>query len=234
MKHFLIGLLILLLSACASSRGFDRGTLRGQISEPQVVTEEDIQKVLELKPQLPQPFNLAIYFAQPSQTKWRYNNSWKWSGEDKDLFLEIKNELKDKGIASDIFALNDSIMEGSDLVAIRLAAARAGADAVLVVNGVSDLDRYNNALGITYVLLVPAFFIPGTTADALFMVNASMWDVRNQYLYMSVEAEGMADETRPAYFLDEEGIIQEAKTEALASITKEISSRLERMSNNDL
>lgn len=229
MKHFLIASLILLLSACASSRGFDREELRGHISEKEVVTEEDIQNVLELNPQLPQPFNLAIYFAPPSNTAWGSQNSWNWDGEDKDVVLEIKDDLTEKRIASDIFVINDSIMEGNDLKAIRLAAARARADAVLVIHGVSDVDRYNNGLGLTYVLLVPALLIPGTEADALFMVTASMWDVRNQYLYLSVEAEGMDGQIRPAYFIDEEAGIQDAKTDALASLSKEVSDRLERM-----
>ncbi len=231
MKYLLIVLSTLLLSACTSSRGFDRGELRSHIVEQKVVTEEDIQKVLELQPQLPRPFNLALYFSSPSQTRWRAEKSWNWSGEDKDVLLAVKQGLKDKGIVSDVVPLNDSILEGHDLKAIRLAAARAGADAVLVLHGVSDVDRYNNSLGMTYLLIVSAFFIPGTEANALFMVNASMWDVRNQYLYMSVETEGLEDEIRPAYFIDEEELLQDAKTTALDNLTKEISRRLERMAN---
>lgn len=229
MKHFLIAALILLLSACASSRGFDREELRGQISEKEVVTEEDIQNVLELKPHLPQPFKLAMYFAPPSNTAWGSQNSWNWDREDKDVLLEMKDDLTEKGIASDIFVIHDSIMEGNDLKAIRLAAARAGADAVLVIHGVGDVDRYNNGLGMTYVLLVPALLFPGTETDALYMVNASMWDVRNQYLYFSVETEGMDGQIRPAYFINEEAGIRDAKTDALASLSKEVSDRLKRM-----
>lgn len=84
-------------------------------------------------------------------------------------------------------------------------------------------------MGITYVLPVTAHLIPGTAADALFMVNASMWVARNQYLYMSVESEGMSNETRPAYFLEVDRIIKEAKAEALTSLAKEISALLTRM-----
>lgn len=229
MKNFLIVMIICLLSACASSRGFDRGELRGQISESKVVTEEDIQNVLELKAQLPQPFGLAIFFSPPTNSGWHPNHSWNWTGDNKDLLLAIKKDLKDKGIVSDIFVINDSILEGSDLIAIRLAAARAGADAVLVVNGASAVDRYNNVLGLTYALLVTTYLIPGTVADGLVMVNASMWDVRNQYLYLSVEAEGIANQTLPANFIHEEELINDAKTHALNNLSKEISDRLKRM-----
>ena len=48
MKNLLILILVLSVTACASSRGFDRGDLRGQITDQKVVTEEDIKKALEL------------------------------------------------------------------------------------------------------------------------------------------------------------------------------------------
>ena len=110
-----------------------------------------------------------------------------------------------------------------------MAAARAGADAILIVNGVSDLDRYNNPLGFTYFLLITPFFVPGTEANGLFMVSASMWDVRNQYLYLSSEAEGSAKETRPAFFIEESRVIKTAKTDALSALLKELSGRLGNM-----
>ena len=121
------------------------------------------------------------------------------------------------------------MLEGSDNKAIRLAAARAGADAVLIINGVSDIDKYNNPMGASYFLLVTPFFVPGTEADALFMMNASMWDVRNQYLYLSVEAESSASETRPAFFIEESRVIKAAKSTAVSALAKELSARLNSM-----
>jgi len=226
MKNIIVVFLAIVVTACASSRGFDRGSLRSQITDQKVVTEEDIKKALEARPQLPNPFKLAIYFAPPKTPQWQYRGSWNWLGEDKDKLLGLNAELKAKGVVSDIFAISDAIVEGKDNKAIRLAAAQAGADAVLVVNGVSDVDRYNNPLGATYVLLVTAFFVPGTQADGLFMANASMWDVRNQYLYLSVEAEGSAKETRPAFFIEESRIVKAAKADALAELGKQLSTRL--------
>lgn len=228
MRTILIVLLALTVTACASSRGFDRGNLRSQITDQKVVTEEDIKKALVLKPQLPSQFKLAIYFSPP-KSGGHHGSSWRWLGEDKDKLLEIGPELKSKNIISDVFVIGDAILEDTDNKAIRLAAARAGADAVLIVNGISDLDRYNNTLGFTYFLLVTPFFVPGTEANGLFMVNASMWDVRNQYLYLSSEADGSARETRPAFFIEETRVIKAAKSDALTALSKELSSRLGNM-----
>jgi len=232
-KKYLVLLLVLIVTACAPSRGFDRGNLRGQIADKQVVTEEDIKKALELKPQLPSPFKLAVYFAPPKEIRTYYHGrQWQWSGEDKDLVLAMGTELKSKNMLSDIFSLTDSIVEGNDNRAIRLAAARAGADAVLIVNGAGSIDRYNNAWGASYILLVTPFFIPGTVADGLVMVNATMWDVKNQYLYLSAEAEGTAKETNPAFFIEEGRIINAAKAKALVALKNELSTRLARMGAN--
>jgi len=184
-----------------------------------VVTENDIEKALDLKPQLPAPFKLAIYLA-PSHPRWN------WLSEDKDKLLKIGSELKSKNIISDVFIIGDAILEGTGNKAIRLAAARAGADAVLIIKGVSDIDRYNNVLGSTYFLLLTLYFVPGTVADGLFMVNGSMWDVRNQYLYLSAEAEGSAGETRPWAFIEESRVIKSAKTGALEALVKDLSVRL--------
>lgn len=190
------------------------------------MTEDDIKKTLELKPQLPAPFKLAVFFAPP-KPGWRYGSSWNWMGEDKDALIKMKADLIKKNIVSDIFVLSDSILEGADNKAIRLAAARAGADAVLIVNGVGSVDRYNNVLGGTYFLIITPFFVPGTVADGLVMVNAAMWDVRNQYLYLSAETEGTARQTRPAFFIEEGHIINDARSNAVVALKKELLMRLD-------
>lgn len=229
MKRYLAVFLVLLMTACASSRGFDRGALRALTMDQKVVTEEDIGKALELKPQLPAPFKLAVYFARP-KTDLPFGVQWNWTGEDKDSIMQMKPELIKRGLISDMFVLPESILESSGIRAVRLAAARAGADAVLVINGVSSVDRYNNALGRSYMLIVTPFFISGTVLDGLVMANAVMWDVRNQYLYLAVEAEASSQQTFPAVFTDEKRVINEARTGAVAGLKKELATRFETVS----
>lgn len=226
LRSFVVILTLLTLTACASSRGFDRGNLRSQVSGQAVATEDDIKKALDLKPQLPKPFKLALYFTAPAERHFRYRGLWRWLAEDKDGLIELGKTFKDEYKVSEIFVINDSIVDGKDNKSVRLAAARAGADAVMIFNGIGEIDRYNNAAGYTYILLVTPFFIPGTEADALFVLNASMWDVRNQYLYLSVEAEGFANETRPAFFINEKRVLKLAKQNAIASLKKELEQRL--------
>ena len=64
MKHLLAAILLLTLTGCAMSKGFDRNVLRERVSQP--VTDTNIQAVLNLKPQLPKPFKLAVEIPPPA------------------------------------------------------------------------------------------------------------------------------------------------------------------------
>lgn len=231
MKILLSILLILFVTGCATSQGFNRDNLRGQIRGDVVVSDEDIASALKLKPQLPGQYKLAVYFSQPrlGGGGWNYQGASKWTVEDKKRLLAFSDDLIGKKVISDVIPINDSIIEGTGEKSIRLAAARAGADAVLVIDCVTAIDRYNNVLGATYFLLITPFFIPGTVVDGIFVANASMWDVRNRYLYLSVEAEGTASETRPAFLANENRVIESAKAEAVLALAKDLSERLQKM-----
>lgn len=216
--------LIVFLTGCASSSGFNRGYLRnsfGQI-EKKEVTDNEIEEALKAKPQLSKPFRLAVYTELNS---WQVN----WTPHDKAELKKLENNLIKEGVVSEIVYLNSSMIEGLENADIRLAAARTGADAILIIQGSGVIDKYNNFLGSTYFLLITPFFVPGTVADGLFMFNASMWDVRNQYLYLSSEAEAQASQTRPAFFIEEKHILQDAKSEAIKKLRQDIESRLLKM-----
>ena len=222
----------LMIAACATSRGFDQGALRAEATAQGEVSEEEIARALALKPQLPKRFRLAVYFAPQRVERYRYvsaSQTWVWTGEDKDEILKMAGPLKEKGIVEDMYVVPDSVLEGSDRRAIRLGAARSGADAVLIVGGASDIDRYNNKLGYSYVLLVTPLFVPGTVADGIFMAHASMWDVRNDYLYLSGEAEGTASQTAPPILIEEGHLIRQAKVDAVKELQKQVSARLLRL-----
>jgi len=231
MKNVFLIIISVLIGGCATSSGFDRGALRSDLNSGVVVSEKSIKKALELKPQLPEAFKLAIYFVPQKKPEYYSGvDKFVWTLKDKELIKSAANQLKAKGDISEVVLISDSIVEGDSNEAIRLAAARTGADAVIIVNGVGDIDRYNNPLAATYLLLVTAAFVPGTEIDALAMLSASMWDVRNKYLYMSAEAEHIHEITRPAMFANEEQAIKKAKESALVALKEELEFHLNNMS----
>ncbi len=236
MRSLLVFLLILVHFGCAA-RGFDRGALRHEMRQdlPTEVTDSDIQKALELKPQMKFPFRLAVYLksegrglagASSPQLRYRNHLRWRWEGEDKDSLLSIAEKLKAEGVITDMFILPPSRVSQHDLRGIRVAAAEHGADAVLVVDGNEDVDRYQNYFGFLYVTIVGAWLVPATHADALFVMDGAMWDVRNKYLYLSVEAEGMASKLGPVMVLEDKDAIAEAKKQAVGAFVPELAKRL--------
>ena len=220
-----IRLLILLglvcVTACAKSRGFDRGKLDTDLSQVALVTDEDIRKALELRPQLPKPFRLGVFFREKNPAR-----DWSWQPEDKDALLHAGENLKRRDLVSEVAYVSTNIASGDELKAIRYAAAQHGVDAVLIVSGVAATDRYNNLLGPSYALIVTPFFVPGTVIDSLFVAHAALWDVRNGFLYASSEVDARSSITRPAFFAREPDSIARAKADAIKKLAVDVEDRI--------
>lgn len=221
--HFLVAFILSLALAGCASKGFNRGALQDQIGiQKPVVNDKEIKDILSKKPNLPKPFKLAVYFKKPSP-KDLSKAKWRWTDQDKALILEVAKELKSENIVSDVFPILGSLVADEDLKSIRVAAAKHGADAVVVIDGAGEIDRYINNWGWSYILLVTTAFVPGSEADTLFLSSAAMWDVRNEYLYLSAEAEGKASNTHIALFGDkDEVLLEKAKTDSLQNLKNEV------------
>jgi hypothetical protein len=219
-------MVLLILPGCAS-KGFNREALLDQIGVQNPVTSDaDIKEILSTKANLPKPFKLAVYFKQPIQKNFA-KPKWRWTEHDKELVLGISEELKNEKIVSDVFLILGSLVSNDDLKSIRIAAAKHGADAVIVIDGTGEIDRYINNWGWTYLMLVTTLFVPGSESDALFMTNAAMWDVRNEYLYLTAEAEGKTQNTHIAAFGESnEQLFEKAKTTALQNLKTEVSNMI--------
>jgi rhombotail lipoprotein len=230
-------MLVLLLSIVGCARGFDRGALREQLNHesPAQISASDIQRALDLKPQLPFPFRLAVYLQRDQAEPRGYNDSlrsqnWRWEGEDKDNILSVAEKLRSEGVVSDMFIIPAARVAKNDLAGIRLAAAEHGADAVLVLNGITEVDRYNNFASFLYLTVVGLWLVPGTHTDSLFVLDGAMWDVKNQYLYLSVESEGLASKTGPQMILKDKDSVVEAKKRAVQSFGPELEKRVRAVS----
>jgi hypothetical protein len=104
--------------------------------------------------------------------------------------------------------------------------AKHGADAVLVIKGVAEVDRYVNPSAILNLLILPGYFVPASHRDALFMMRAAIWDVANEFLYLSVDAEGEVRMKGPAFRIRDSDAIDSAKSLALESFGKEFLKRM--------
>ncbi|HET6277365.1 MAG TPA: hypothetical protein VFG08_01130 [Candidatus Polarisedimenticolia bacterium] len=217
----LLLLMLFTVSSCAASRGFDREAMQDMLhADPDVVTERDIAAVLDLQPDLPSPFRLALYFTT-DQTPFQFSvQRPNWLSADKELIIKSLRPLTEERIVKTAFVLADSTVQGTLNRDIRLAAARYNADVVLIVNGAAAVDRYNNGNAAWYATILGAYLAPGTHSDALFMIEGTVWDVRTGYLYGTQTAEGSAQSVGPAASLNDKDVVSRAKEAALQSFGK--------------
>ena len=226
MSRFIFRLfpLVFLLFTVACSQGFDRGLVQRELAAtPLQVNDPGVKAAMNLKGQLHFPFRMAIALTSSPQ---RYGKKWRWDAKDKELVENWGYEMQRAGVVKDAFVMSDMFIEGSELVNYRQAAAKHGADAVLVISGASDIDKYLNPSAILYISIVGAMFIPGTHRDALFVAQGGLLDVGNGYLYASVEAEAENTTIRPAFFSSDAEATDPAKKEALGKFTRDLGTRL--------
>jgi hypothetical protein len=214
-------LLILLAGGCAGSAEFDRTAMRATLGSAEIPAAQHAPAVAHADmPNPPHPLRLALYFVErdlPVQHRIRLA---KWTDMDKGALMKELRPLQNEGMVADIFLLVDSTIQGYDVQTIRRAAARYDADAVLIVEGVGSVDRYNNGYAAWYVTLIGAYVAPGTVSDALFMIHSSLWDARTERLYVTQTVEGRSTLTGSAVLLEDSQALAQAKTAALAEFGK--------------
>ena len=235
MQKGLCGLLALALAGCASG-GFDRFALRQELRELGRVelTDGKAAEVLQRKPQLSLPFRLGVFLRpQAGRARLAADNTrsvrpaeWRWDREDERTVLFWTEAIKREGIISDAFIIPSSRVSGFDLEGLRQEAAENGADAILLISGISDVERYANYLSLLYLSGVGLWMVPGTNVDSLFLMDGAMWDVKGQYLYLRVESEGLSSSEGPAKLLKDEEVTDQAKRLALDSFGPELQRRI--------
>ncbi len=218
---------LVLAAGCASSRGFDRGALRERLQAEAVeIDDAEIEAALALRPQVALPLRLAVYLHDVAANTDRSGTSRRgWAGPDKDQLLAWGEALKADGVLADMFIMSGATVAGGDLRAIRLAAARHGADAVLVLAGAGELRRSSTAFAALNWTIIGGLVLPGTRVEALFLVDGTVWDVRNEYLYLSAEADGSARRVGPTFLLDQEPTFESARRRALEAFGQEFLKR---------
>ena len=223
-------LFTLCLAGCVTtSSGFDRGVLHDSLrtkGETQV-TDEEVKKAMELRPQLKFPCKVAIYLYDGDNKDWAYQ--WRWGPKDKELILSWMNTLKNDGIVADAFFMSGMFTSGNSLKELRLAAAQHGADALLLVKGAYQTDSYLNPAAVLNLTIVGGFLAPASHRDTLFVMQGGLIDVANGYLYATAEAEGEAAIIGPTFIIEEKDAVEQAKKKAIDNLGPELVRRLQHL-----
>ncbi len=193
---FLSVLIITVAVGCTHSK-FERPDFEKNIGMVKPRYEErDIQKNFEKKVNLPKPFSIAVYFREPSPRN--EDRSWRWNLKEKEAFVKKLRESTDQELVSHVFLMSEPGEDNRDLYELRLAASKYGADSVLVVQAATETRREMTQWASSYILLAPLAFINGNRATTYFGMSASLWDVRSEMLYLTLNSEGEERDAYPA------------------------------------
>ncbi|MGF1582199.1 MAG: hypothetical protein ACFCD0_22980 [Gemmataceae bacterium] len=223
MLRIMLGSLVFSLAGCVAN--FDHAKARYQLenSSLQIADEnnESIESIRALRPQLTFPCKLAVYL-HPSEY-----NQWEWTSEDKKILEAWGMELQRKNVVQNAFLLPGMLLgEKKDLRSLRVAAAKCGADALLVVQGGTATDDYMNPAAALNLTVVGGFVIPASHCDALFIAQSLLVDVNNGFVYASAEGEGKGSVIRPTFIIESSAAINQAKTQALQNLGPQIAKHM--------
>ena len=218
-------MLVLSVSAgCASSQGFDRAAI-SEALHVDLDRNED-QPPVSPASNLSLPFRLGVFFADHDVPTGQSIRKVEWLGADRDQLLRLLAPLQDKQILKDTVVLMDATLRGENILTIRQAGARYGADAVLIVRGVAALDRYNNAYAWFYPTVIGAYLAPGTESGALVALTGSLWEVQSEWHPPTQAVEGVSKSVGPAVFVEDDDVMAQAKEAAIEALGKRIIDQL--------
>jgi rhombotail lipoprotein len=216
--------LLFLPILCGCANGFDRAALQERLNDGSLqMSDQDIAAARAMKPQLRFPCRIAVYL-KPG------DNDWRWSHEDRASMETWANQLKQEGIASEVFPIPEMLKgKSGDVKELRLAAAKCGADVLFVIHGAVQTDSYKNPASVFNLTVVGGYIIPGSHKDSLFMMEGVLLDVDNGYIYTAVQAEAVGKIIRPTFVIEDKDAITAAKTKAVAEFGTEVIRRMRTM-----
>lgn len=221
MKKILV--LLLALSGCAHKGSVQEEFHLGPAQSVQVDSAE-VQRILDKRPQLPKPFRLGVYFRQP-QLRGVEEGIWsRWSVAERQKIFRALETIPEAEVSA-VFAV--ATVPEESVEAIRVAAARQGAHAVLIVNATGESVNSANGLAFGYLLLAPIFFLHGNDVETLFSARATLWDVRNEFQYLTAEGEAQKKASRPLSAPRTEEQLLEVRAAALTDLCDQLQRQLD-------
>jgi len=190
----------------------------GRLTEGGV--QEEIDRLLKLRPASPVPANVLLYEI-PSSRESCIRSARKALLLRRETAETMKAALEKTGLFAQIDFLPDLYLDDAvagGLKPLRLAAARAHADALLLYSTEAGYEQRPNAWAALYVTGIGAFLAPGTDAAASAISHAVLVDVRTGYVYRVLQAYGESETRGSSAFIDDEELEFEARKLAIAQL----------------
>jgi hypothetical protein len=186
-------LLPFFLVQCGSSEIItSQNTIQQEKMEYQY-SDSTIAEYFEMMPQISGPIKISVYDAGP--------NPWHMAGD-----LEALEDIRHVNyITPGLLRISGTLSKRSfgyrgrymsetvNLVQLRTLAAQSHSDLILYVQPTHEIRGGANALALTYVGLIPMFFVPGNSVEVESSVDVYLIDVRNGFIYTSFRNQTKAE-----------------------------------------
>jgi hypothetical protein len=214
------------LSAGCSALGFHRKSASlhdrvtqeasyvGDATEPQFDSWA-IESIADSRPQLELHVHVAV--SQPVNGK-------PWTQKEIDEIASWESALRRAGIASELTVLPAGMVcnvaetwhpARCPLDGQRAAAARIGAEALLLMDAETETNDTSNALAALDLTIIGMWVFPAHTRHARTMVEGTLMDNRNRYIYAFARGEAEKKARRPLMYTDQSGVEQASRREAI-------------------
>ena len=209
----------------------------GEVSEKQV--QDEVERLLALKPRSAVPRKLALYEVSSSGRS-RMESPAKLLELRASTSRMMKQALQESGIFEEVEFLPDILVprhqgDGAsqkplDLKTLRIAAARAQADGLLIYSTEAGYELQANPLAVLYVTIVGAFMVPGTKETSIALSKGALVDVATGYVYLTKEASATrSSRWWPGPLIDYQQVELEARSEALQELSQILAARIKEM-----
>lgn len=205
-------LFMFLFQSCATNKDFPERILDLIEKQADKLTSEISEEKVVNSAKLPEQFNLAIYFKPPDAAE-----KWNWSRHDKEEVTEALENLKQNKIHRTFELINTTGQQ--EYTELRKMAAQQGADAILVVQGISQVDSSFNPWAWSYLVVAPLLFVDGNDVSGVFISQALLWDVKKPYIHLGVQSEGEWTMKRPLAFKQRNRAVQKSREKAMNTLT---------------
>jgi hypothetical protein len=198
-----------------------------QWSRGQPATERSVQsevdRLLAMKPSAPVPSKLVLYEV-PSSGHSEIKSPKKLIELRRAVSATVKATLEETKIFEEVDFLPDLLLPAGgtgDLKTLRIAAARAHADGVLIYSTEAGYEYEPNGFAVLYPTLIGIFLSPGSQAASTALSKAILLDVKTGYIYSVLETYGEAESGMvPFASLDPEELEFKARTQAMDALAK--------------
>jgi hypothetical protein len=195
------------------------------LSESAVQAEVD--RLLALKPKEALPARVLLYQV-PGSGRTNITSPLKAIELRQATNQEMRKTLEGAGAFRSVSFLPEILLpEGTlvDLKTVRIAAARAQADAVLIYSTEAGYESKPNDWAALYLTVLGVAFVPGTDATSMAVSQAVLLDVSSGYIYFVTEDYGTDSTRAPIASIDAQQLEYDARLKSLTELSNDVASR---------